>query len=439
MRGHLNDSGGISSSELNAAEHAETTDQPYVIHKRKGTSNLWMRFTIPDHGQQRIGLKTADWNEAQARAEREYQRAMLKAEEGILEGKTSFDRLARLYVGQQFKECEAKPHRLEHARYAKRICERYLVPYFKRKPITGIREPQLYDYIEWRRVYWTEGPGRDQMYVDYERNGRRLRRPAVHKEPSLNTLKREANVIRGLFKYAVRKGFLTTADIPRLELGRSPKSKRPAFTREEFNQLVLVSEQRIQEAALDPKLRYQRMLLHHFMIIAVETGMRTKELFNLNWGHLEGFRENLSSPIADKHALYILAYGKGKEPQRLVPTDDAFVALEHLWNAQTQRWGKPPTDDDPVFAGHDQRRLGSLKKVLNGLLESANLKFDRMGRKFSSYSFRHSYATWQLQRDPPIDIYTLATNMRTSVKMIEDYYSDVVPADRERVLRGRDK
>lgn len=36
-----------------------------------------------------------------------------------------------------------------------------------------------------------------------------------------------------------------------------------------------------------------------------------------------------------------------------------------------------------------------------------------------------------------MDIYTLAINMRTSVKMIENYYSDVVPADRERALRGR--
>ncbi|MEP0942024.1 MAG: site-specific integrase [Rhizobiaceae bacterium] len=426
-----------SNSNVDFAE-AETAERPYVIHQRKGTSNLWMRFTVPGHGQQRIGLKTSDWAEAEAKAEREYQRAMLKAEEGILEGKTSFDRLARLYVAQQFKESDAKPNRLEHARYAKRICERYLTAYFGRKPITSIREPQLYDYIEWRRTYWTEGPGRDDQYVVYERNGRQLRRPAVHKEPSLNTLKREANVIRGLFKFAVRKGFLNTADIPRLELGRTVKSKRPAFTKEEFNKLIVVSQQRMLEAARDPKLRYQRMLLHQFMIIAAETGMRTKELFNLNWGHLEGFKDNLNSPIGDKHALYILAYGKGKEPQRLVPTDDAFTALEHLWNVQIQQWHCEPSDDQPVFAAYDQHRLGSLKKVLNGLLEAADLKFDRMGRKFSAYSFRHSYATWQLQRDPPMDIYTLATNMRTSVKMIEDYYSDVVPADRERALRGRE-
>lgn len=410
---------------------------PYTVFQRKDSPNYWMRFSIKGHGQQRIGLGTTELSEAHDIAQNKYQEAIIKAEHGILEGRASFDRLAGEYVDSLYKEAVAKPNRISNTKYAKRICGRYLKGFFGNKPVRSIKEPKLYAYLEWRKSYWINGPGKDVHFIEYERGYKTLRRPAIHTEPSLNTLKREANVIRGILKFAVRKGYLTTAEVPKLELGKGIKKKRPAFTRDQFSKLLQVNEQRLMEAAKDPQLRYQRYLLHQFMIIAVETGMRTKELFNLNWGHIEGLRERLNRPIGEKQDIYILAYGKAKEPQRMVPTDEAFGAFEYLWTAQTSLHDKEPDDDDPVFVGYNGKRLGSLKKVLNGLLEAANLKIDTSGRVYSAYSFRHSYATWQLQKDPPMDIYTLAINMRTSVKMIEDYYSDVIPADRERALRGR--
>lgn len=47
---------------------------------------------------------------------------------------------------------------------------------------------------------------------------------------------------------------------------------------------------------------------------------------------------------------------------------------------------------------------------------------------------RHTYATRQLRKGT--DVYTLAINMRTSVRMIEMYYSDVVPEDLAKQLEG---
>ena len=273
---------------------------PYVVHKRKNSSNYWMRFSLRGHGQQRFGLGTDDLAEAYVIAAEKYQEAVIKAQHGILEGKTSFDKLAKQYIESLFKEAEGTPNRLSNARYAKRIYVRYLHERFKRKTINSIGVPQLYSYIEWRTTYWTDGPGKDVETIEYDRGAKTgIKRPAVHSKPSLNTLKREANVLRGIFKFAVRKGYLKSGDVPQLELGKGVKKKRPAFTREQFHKLLVVSERRIKEAAKDPKLRYQRYLLHNFMIIAVETGLRTKELFKLNWGHVEGFRQRLMS---DSHA-----------------------------------------------------------------------------------------------------------------------------------------
>ncbi|MEP2980659.1 MAG: hypothetical protein ABJO86_14295 [Lentilitoribacter sp.] len=65
--------------------------------------------------------------------------------------------------------------------------------------------------------------------------------------------------------------------------------------------------------------------------------------------------------------------------------------------------------------------------------------YDQFGEKYSTYSFRHSYATWQLQKSPRVSIYWLAKNMRTSVEMIEKWYSDAVPEDQAVILRGDDE
>ncbi len=88
---------------------------PYVVHKRKDSRNYWMRFSITGHGQQCIALRTADLSEAYEVAEGKYQEAAFKAEHGILEGKTSFDRLAKEYVSSLYKEAESLPNRLSNA------------------------------------------------------------------------------------------------------------------------------------------------------------------------------------------------------------------------------------------------------------------------------------------------------------------------------------
>jgi len=72
----------------------DSQKSPYVVFQRADSPNYWVRFSIPGHGQKRIGLKTPDLTEANKLAEREYNRAVWSAEEGILPGKTSFDSLA---------------------------------------------------------------------------------------------------------------------------------------------------------------------------------------------------------------------------------------------------------------------------------------------------------------------------------------------------------
>ena len=59
--------------------------------------------------------------------------------------------------------------------------------------------------------------------------------------------------------------------------------------------------------------------------------------------------------------------------------------------------------------------------LFNTILGENNLKFDREGQRRTFYSLRHTYICMRLMEGA--DVYQIATNCRTSVKMIEDFYA----------------
>jgi integrase len=416
----------------------EETKLPYRVFRRYDNGMYAMRFTLPGHAQIRIGLGTRDLAEAHKLAARKYMEAEIRAQEGLLLGVASFDKLAHEYLDRLEDEAEKNPAKFKGYRYANGVVERYLVPFFGRKNVNAIRHKDLVEYVDWRRTYWTEGPGKELQWLRFERGHKNLRRKAPNTEATASTLKRESSIVRGVFKEAVRRGFLKASDIPKMEVGKVQNTKRPAFTKEQYNYLLEVSQQRIMEVADRPKFLFERYMLHNFIVIAAETGMRTMELFNLNWSHIEGFEEAIKKPVAEQE-ITVYAHGKGRLPQRFIPRRTAISGFEGVYRAFQRQFGHKPTKDDPVFCNYKGDRMTTFNNSLKSLLKAADLTTNAFGNNFTSYCFRHSYATWALQKSPPVDIYTLATNMRSSVEMIEKWYSDVIPADQARILRGDDE
>lgn len=415
--------------------------RPYELFQRPDSPNWWMRFSITGHGQKRIGLKTPDFELACVLAEREYQKAVWSAEAGVLQGKTSFSKLAQQYLDRLDRLRITDPKQDTKYFHDKGIIDRYLVPYFGKKTITSITHAKVQEYLEWRRQYWTTGPGKDEYAIKYERDGKQFSRPVQHIEPAQSTLRREAVTLRNVFKQAVTLGYIKAADIPAPELNAAPKNKRPSFTEAEvatllteaMNRIAFVGKPDEPQRMVDAKTRFERVMLWGFVQIAIHTGMRPTELHNLSWANVEGLEVARKTAIKDSR-IRIVAYGKGKAPQRLVPNVEALGGFIALWDAFKSQFGRDPSPTDAVFVNLDGGRAQSYKKSLNSLLEATGLKADAFGRVRTAYSFRHTYATNQLRKGT--DIYTLAINMRTSVKMIEMYYSDVVPDDVASRLEG---
>src|SRR5690606_18313073 len=73
--------------------------------------------------------------------------------------------------------------------------------------------------------------------------------------------------------------------------------------------------------------------------------------------------------------------------------------------------------------------------LIEDLLEKSELRVSSSGKLRSTYCFRHTYATFRLTEG--VDVYFLAKQMGTSVKMIEDHYGHITPVkNAERILQG---
>ena len=91
---------------------------------------------------------------------------------------------------------------------------------------------------------------------------------------------------------------------------------------------------------------------------------------------------------------------------------------------------------DLVFRMSDGSAVSTLIDQFNVVLALAGLTHNSAGHKFTLYSLRHFYAVMALIKS--IDIYTLARNMGTSVKIIEDYYGrHATPVESAGKLGGR--
>jgi integrase len=128
--------------------------------------------------------------------------------------------------------------------------------------------------------------------------------------------------------------------------------------------------------------------------------------------------------------VVLFVQGKGKS-RKLVAPASVGTYLDRIRDIS-----KAKELDDPVFTTIDGTPTGSLyKRLIDDLLTKAGLRIGPCGTIRSTYSFRHTYATFRLSEGT--DVYFLAEQMGTSVKMIEDHYGHVNTIKHaDRVLQG---
>ncbi|MEX0299505.1 MAG: tyrosine-type recombinase/integrase, partial [Kordiimonas sp.] len=309
----------------------------------------------------------------------------------------------------------------------------YFLPYFKKIHIDDITDVDICRYQDWRKSYYDKGPGKTKTTITYERvhalTGKleRVRRPHVGK-PSISssTIRNESAHLRKIFEYARRRGYLERHQIPVIEDPPLKSNRRPDFDITAYRTLIRKSVWWYKNAPTK-RVQFDRQLMHDWILIMANTGMRIGEARSLKWKNI------VYKPVGDDEYI-VLLYVKGKGKKReMVAMPRTKIYLERL-RARTQF----NDDDDYVFTGRFGRPIRSFVSGFNALLKHTDLAYDQFGNKRTPYSLRHTYATFALIYGR-VNVYTLAVNMGTSVEMIEKHYGHVKPLQAYKELTTRYK
>ena len=175
------------------------------------------------------------------------------------------------------------------------------------------------------------------------------------------------------------------------------------------------------------RVQFDRRLLHDWILIMSNTGMRIGEARNLKWGNVVYRTTGRGDTV-----VTLFMWGKVKA-RELVAMPRTEIYLDRL-RARTQ-FNQP---DDHVFVGRYGRPVQSFVSGFNALLKHAGVAHDVFGNKRTPYSLCHTYASFALLYGR-VNVYTLAVNMGTSVEMIEKHDGHLKPLQAYKELTTRYK
>ena len=312
----------------------------------------------------------------------------------------------------------------------RRAITNFIKPYFEKKLVDSIQDRDIAAYLQWRRDYWITGPGSKEEQITYQRDGKEVvsKRP-VRRGTSERRLNIGNTILRQIFEFAREKGYLKKHHIPTIKNKPHKSVQRPDFSQEELGTLfaTYISEKVLYDAGLTEGRQKGMMdaweLTDLYIHLMSYTGMRPGEAHSLRWCDIKDFQ-------MEDGTMNVLLNVRGKVGAReFVPLPHARTTLKQI-RERREGWAKKNGQTiDPkelVLAKPDGTPIKSFHKSFNALLKKAGLEKDNDGNKRSEYSLRHTYATNRLLFGG-VPIHTLATNMGTSVAMIEKHYSHLKP------------
>jgi integrase len=422
-------------------------DVKFWIYQRNDSDTWHCRIKLPLQPPVRRSLRTSNRETAETQAKELILELLFKSSRGEALNPRSFSVIAEDFLKSIERQIERGEFSYDKLDSYRRYVQKFFVPFFKNRRIDQISPHLIAEYREWRLDYYLSA----SQTVTYSRLGKKVKakRPAS-KPPSPNTLKREESALRQIFTFAYERGDLTRDQVPIIKSPKTDKSRRPAFTIEEWKHLVHTARYRANpdrlwenlkpkqleqgESGINELQLHQRQLLYNYILILGNSGLRTMEAKNLRWRDIETYRSRNGEDYTR-----LSVKGKGKN-RKTIPNPRVRHYLERIKKRQQVFAKKHGFDfqgyNEYVFSDEKGNQIHSFTNSFNSLLKAADLETDYLENKRSPYSLRHTYATFRLIYGG-VDVYELAINMGTSVEMIERHYGHVNAEDNaERITRG---
>jgi integrase len=366
------------------------------------------RIKVPQQDRYKLfSLETTDVNAARDMAYKHETRMHIKIEEGVPLFNKAFATVAKEYSDLQKQRADAGEITLKRWEVEDGYISKQLNTYAGNIQITLIGEDKWKGYPLWRR---SSGAGR-----------------GIDKRVSDWTIRSEMATLRSIMLFAAAKKY--TPDNHKLFNARLKldKPRGEAFTPEEYKKLYTDAREWVKKGTTK-SARWYREMFQNFMLCMTNMGLRPPEARNLQW-------RDIGKPIkgaGGRLFLPVRVRGKGKYRTLVAPLTVATY-LDRI-----RKISKATKPDDFVFTTFKGKQAHSLyASLLDDLLgkKETNLLYSASGKRRSTYSFRHTYATFRLMHGT--DVYMLAQQMGTSVKMIEDYYGHITPLkNADAILQG---
>jgi hypothetical protein len=414
-------------------------DGNVVTFYRPDTPRIHCRIKKPDNGKWDYkSTRTTDRRDALNFAEDLYANAKLRHRAGLSSKPVTFKEVAEKHIEQMKDDVVVGDRPDRDLKDYIPIINRYFVPYFGSKEIDTITAPDIEAYLNWRKRYWIDGPGSEDPFIEYERKGRTIRRPASNTAPSSTTLNKENVALRGVFDMAVRESIIPSGSVPPIK-GRNKnrrtrkegKQFKAGLSLAEWGKLRQKAEEWIKSGKRkDSKDRYA--LTWDYIVFLIHTGIRPgTETDGMTWKNIKN-RETRGGNFRQENHV------NGKTgPRAAMGTRTASRALSQIKGRRESHiretkgikgWVKPPIVplDEPVFCLPDGTHITNeyFRGAFDRFLDFAGLSHDDHGRKFSIYSCRHTFARNYLNYGVAPSVYWLRDQMGTSISMIEKYYGD---------------
>ena len=271
-----------------------------------------------------------------------------------------------------------------------------------------------FDGIEWKRYYvW-----------------RRNQKSSVQDV----TLVNERAMIASFYKFADQKRYITQKNMPIWDRSISKNrdvARRDAFTIDEYKRVCRVIRY-LDKHGKNDEDKENRRFIRDFFLIASNTGLRFGELRKLKWSQVKIYKHKGEDGEELRMCeLYLNKADTKNRKARIVQgmRGDVFDRIKEYsqWTKSGDYVFVNNTTGEQLERKHYYELWGELKKR-SGLSDREKLTW---------YSCRHSYATFRLLYADGLDIFTLAKNMGTSVKFIEDHYGHVETAQKRKQLISR--
>lgn len=382
------------------------------LDKRKNSPNWYARLTLPNGKREVKSTGTDDFDKAKVRANEIYYETNARIKNSLPPATRKFKHVAAYAIERMQKEIDAGNGKQSYGDYKSAI-NLWLMPFFGNRDVAKIDLASLTKFDQWRT---------DKHTKRFSQSGINNHNAALNR----------------IFDEAELRGWMVKSMRPTL-LNKGLKAEsRGSFTKNEYKS-IYKSLESFHKHTKNNDGAATREVLRNYVLFLANTGIRHgTEALGMKWGNINWHHINREK--------YLAINVEGKTNKRTAIARDqveGFLTRQAKLNPNIafKNFDRLRIDakDEFVWLGKNGKlaTIRSLNYTFNKLLGTKDLKVGADGKDRTLYSFRHYYATENLQNG--ITAHALSRQMGSSTNMLDKHYSKASPLINADLHSGRSR